>query len=91
MLIYSSSGYFSFASDCIDEEYDRRFSEIGMYVFTHYHSRCVPLMKRLTSTYRIGEILVPEPMNEEESTLCDAMVRSAEKNGVCLLYTSRCV
>lgn len=84
MIIDASSGYFSFASDCIDEEYDRRFSEIGIYVFTHYHSRCVPLMKRLTSNYRIGEILVPEPMNEEERTLCDAMVRSTEEGNISL-------
>ena len=41
-------------------------------------------MKRLTSNYRIGEILVPEPMNEEERTLCDAMVRSAEEGNISL-------
>ncbi len=81
-----SSGAYTSLSLLTHEAHDLHVSEIDGYLFTHYHSKHLQQFSRLCEREIVRSVYLPEPVNEKEEAIYNALIELANRYGLRLVF-----
>ena len=71
----ASGGSYGALYDSVEIAKENCFTEIDGIILTHYHSRHIISLERLSKNFVINRVLVPMPQNREEDLIMRSLVR----------------
>ncbi len=84
-----STGSYVFASYLANHAADLRCTEIEIYMLTHYHTRQVSALHRLTDNVILRTLVLPTPVTETDRSVFSSLYSMAEEKGINILLTDR--
>ena len=88
MLCDFSDASFGFSKEMLTEMTELHVTEIDAVLFTHYHSKHVQLLNRLSDREIVRSIILTEPINETEYTVYDSLYKTALSKGIVVYSVS---
>ncbi len=84
-----SDGSYTFASTLSSHRSDFNCAEIEAYMLTHYHTKHVAALSKLTDRCIIRTLILPEPVTESDSEVFGKLVDVAEEKNIRIVITDR--
>lgn len=89
LLCEISDGSYTFASRLASLLSSLNATEIEAYQLTHYHTRQIAALSRLTDRCMVRTLILPDPVTETDTTVHEALLTMAREKGIRVLHTDR--
>lgn len=87
----ASNGAYGNLYDSIFLAKENCFTEIDGIILTHYHSKHVVSLERLSKNYKIHSVILPKPQNADEDVVMRGIIRVLnEQNVKVYIYDNNC-
>lgn len=84
-----SDGSYTFASRLAAQRSEFNAAEIEAYMLTHYHSRHISSIARLTDSCIVRTLILPNPVTETDTNVYAALTALAAEKNIRILLTDR--
>jgi len=84
-----STGSYTFASYLASHRLDLNCTEIEAYMLTHYHSRHINALDRLTDNFMVRSIILPTPITDNDMSVFESICAMAEEKNIRMVCIDR--
>jgi len=84
-----SDGSYAFASQLTSHRFDLNCTEIEAYLLTHYHTRHISALEKLTDNCIVRTLILPDPVTETDTSVYTEILQMAEEKNIGIILTDR--